>query len=386
MVEGYLLFKNGSYENYYTGTKLQKIDADFLARRNTLYLRSFTAQDLPGTGNLTAKGEIFLKQGDLYPFNLDANFTHLNFLEIDLVSATANGSIYIEGNSAAAVAKGDIQILQSDFSVPDHIPRPLPNLQVVYINQIHPVAPLETQYRPYPLHLDLHVTAPEAVTISGRGLSSEWKGDFQIGGTYTSPSAKGKLELIDGEFNFSARSFKLTEGSLSLSGLENEMPYLNIAGSMETHGVGITARLKGPLNDPQITLQSSPPLPLGSIMSYLLFGQDLSEISGFQALQLANSLASLAGSGPDIMESTRKSLGVDRLRIITDPTEEGEIVALEVGKYVSNGVLVTFSQGTNDSSSNISVEVEISGNFVFQVQSDQRQEQGIFTLKWNHNY
>ena len=193
--------------------------------------------------------------------------------------------------------------------------------------------------------------------------------------------------MIQGEFNFSSRSFKLSDGSLTLSGKEHQLPYLNIAGSMETKGILITARLKGPLNDPQITLQSSPPLPLGSIMSYLLFGQDISEIGGFQALQIATSLASLAGAGPDVMENTRKSLGVDRLRVITDPTGEGgETVALQVGKYVSKGVLVSFTQGTEESSTNISVEIELKDNFVFQIESDQRQEQGKFTLKWNLNY
>lgn len=386
LVNGYLHFENGSYENYYTGTQLHNISADLLAEQNTVYLRSLKAQD-SDAGNLTAAGEIALKQGDLYPFRLDASFSQLKFVEIDLVSATANGKIHIEGNSTSAVAKGEVHIAQCDLTIPDHIPRPLPNLQVVYLNPVHPVPPPETEYRPYPLYLDLHVSAPSSVSIAGRGLSSEWKGDFHLGGTYTSLAAKGKLELIDGSFNFSSRSFRLTEGSLSLSGAEHEMPYLNLAAETDTHGVSIIARLKGPLNDPQITLQSVPPLPLSSIMSYLLFGQDLSEISGYQAIQIASSLAGLAGTGPDIMESTRRSLGVDRLRVITDPTEEGgETVALQVGKYVSKGVLVSFSQGADDSSTNISVEVELKGNFVFQVESDQRQEQGIFTLKWSKNY
>jgi hypothetical protein len=386
LVAGVLQFENGSYENYYTGTQLQNIRADFLAEKNTLYLRSFQAQDAK-SGTLTATGEISLKQGDLYPFHLDVAFNQLQFAEIDLVSAAANGNVHIEGNATSALAQGDVHILQCAFTIPDHIPRPLPNLQVVYLNPIHPPPPPETAYQPYPLHLDLRVFAPQSVTIAGRGLSSEWKGDFQLTGTYTAPAAKGKLELIDGEFNFSSRSFKLTEGSLSLSGVEHEMPHLNLAAATETHGVSILARLKGPLDDPQITLQSVPPLPLGSIMSYLLFGQDLSEISGFQAIQIASSLASLAGTGPDIMESTRRSLGVDRLRVISEPTEEGgETVALQVGKYVSKGVLVTFSQSASDSGPEISVEVELKGNFVFQVQNDQRQEQGIFTLKWSRNY
>ncbi|MBU6445966.1 MAG: hypothetical protein KGQ49_01035 [Verrucomicrobia bacterium] len=53
---------------------------------------------------------------------------------------------------------------------------------------------------------------------------------------------------------------------------------------------------------------------------------------------------------------------------------------------MSKGVLVSFSQGADESSTNISVEIELKNNFVFQIESDQRQEQGRFTLKWNLNY
>lgn len=387
LVEGKFVFENGQYENYYSGTTLTHITADVLAEKNTLYVRTITAHDRSGTGTLSGNGELHLLQSDLYPFRLDFELVGLQFAEIDLVKATINGKVRLEGNALTAVAKGNVQIIQSELSIPDHIPRPLPNLEVVYRNAIHPIEPPKKDYQPYPLRLDLNITTPADILISGRGLNSRWKGAFHLGGTYTSLAAKGNLTLIEGEFNFSSRSFKLIEGSLGFSGIEHQMPYINLAGQMQTKGITITARLKGPLDDPQITLLSNPPLPLGSIMSYLLFGQDISEIGGFQALQLATSLASLAGTGPDVMEATRKSLGVDRLRVVTEPTEEGgETVALQVGKYISKGVLVSFTQGTDESSTNISVEIELKNNFIFQIESDQRQEQGRFTLKWNLNY
>lgn len=387
LVQGRLIFNNGSYENYYSGTYLQNIHAELFAEKNILYLRKLTAEDQTGIGMLSGDGEIRLLQSDLYPFRFDLTFNQLQFVEIDLVDARAAGKVRIEGNALSAVAKGNVLIQKCALTIPDHIPRPLPHLKVTYRNQINPVAPPEKTYKPYPLHLDVNVSAPTDVSISGRGLSSDWKGEFHLGGTATALAAKGKLELNEGQFSFSSRTFKLTEGSLSLSGIEHQMPHLNIAATTETKGIQITARLSGPLDNPQITLQSSPPLPLGSIMSYLLFGQDISEIGGFQALEIASSLASLAGTGPDVMENTRRSLGIDRLRVISDPDAEGgETVSIQVGKYVAKGVLVTLTQGTDESSTNISVEVELKNNFVFQIESDQDQEQGKFTLKWSLNY
>lgn len=386
-LEGVVLFDQGLYENYYTGTRLQNIQAQINAEKTRLLLTRLTAQDGPGTGSLSAKGHMDLVLANHYPFQIDTLFNQLQFVEIDPLTAQAEGSIHIEGNSTSALAKGNVQITRTQFSIPEHIPHSIPELQVTYRNPIHPVPPPQTDYKPYPLFLDLHISAPDSISVQGRGLESQWKGEFQLGGTLTSPVAIGKLDLMQGEFHFSSRHFKLTEGSLSLSGSEHEIPYINLAAAVETKGIAITARLNGPLNNPQITLQSVPPLPLGSIMSYLLFGQDLSEISGFQAIEIASSLASMAGTGPDVMESTRRSLGVDRLRVVANPDGQGgESIALEVGKYVSDGVLVTFTQGSEESSTNISVEVELKNNFIFQIESDQRQEQGRFTLKWNLNY
>ncbi len=79
---------------------------------------------------------------------------------------------------------------------------------------------------------------------------------------------------------------------------EREMPSINIAALTHQKGVAITARLKGPLNSPQLTFQSAPPLPLSAIMSYLLFGQDLSEISGFKLCSSRRRSRVLPDRGP----------------------------------------------------------------------------------------
>lgn len=387
-IDGKLHFENGYYENYLTGTRLLDIKADGIANGDRITIDSFAASD--GKGILTASGRVDFLPAQDFPFFFDISFNHFPITDIDLVSAEAEGKIEIEGNLKGALAKGRLEVVRSDLHVPDRIPRSLPNLVVVYKNAVKPIPQPELELKePYPLKLDLEVKAPDGIFIDGRGLNSEWKGDFHIGGTYTSLAAQGKLELIKGEFLFSGRRFKLLDGALSFTGKEREMPYLNLAAQMEVKDISITARLKGPLNNPQLTLQSVPPLPLSTIMSYLLFGQEMAEINSFQALQLANSLASLAGQGPDVLENTRRALGVDRLNIVSVPSSDAEMedaIAVQVGKYISEGVLVSYSQGAEDSSSNINIEIELKGGWIVQLESDQRQEQGKFTIKWNHNY
>jgi autotransporter translocation and assembly factor TamB len=383
-IEGGFTYKNGTYENYMSGTHLTEIEAAGTARGKEIHLDSFKA------AGVTATGKIAMSPLDAFPFLFDVTFNRFQIAEIDLVSAEAEGRLQIVGNANTALAKGDLEILQTDLHIPDRIPRNFPNLVVVYKNVQKPIenATLSPK-EPYPLLLDINVTAPEGIFIDGRGLDSEWKGTFHVGGTHTELMAQGKLELINGKFVFSGREFKLQDGSLSFRGKEHEMPILNLVGQMQVKDVLITATMKGPLNNPQLTLQSVPPLPMGTIMSYLLFGQELAEINSFQALQLANSVAALAGQGPDVLEKTRKALGVDRLNIVTQKSDDADVedtIALQVGKYVSEGVLISLTQGAEDAAPDISIALELNGGWTIQLDSDQRQEQGKVTVRWNRTY
>lgn len=389
VLEGDFNVQNGTYENYITGMQWNTLAINAKAKGDRIQIH-FSALDQHQEGSITADGTVKLDPKKDFPFQFDVQLNQLQAAQIDLVSATIQGQLTLTGNRKQALAKGEIEVLNSLMHIPSHIPRLLPELAVVYKNASKPPPTIQLADRaPYPLYLDLNVKAPENIFIEGRGLNSSWKGDFHVGGTFTSMTAQGKLELIQGSFLFSGRSFRLIDGSLTFRGKEKEMPWIDIAAFMQVKDVSITTRLKGPLNQPQITLQSVPPLPMSTILAYLLFGQDMSEINSFQALQLANSLASIAGEGPDVMEKARKSLGVDRLQVVSVPTgdeELSETIALQVGKYVSEGILVSITQGAEDSSTNISIEVEMKHGFILQMESDQRQEQGKFTLKWAKSF
>jgi autotransporter translocation and assembly factor TamB len=391
LLQGTMQLTHGYYENYFTGTELMNVQGLIQAHENRLILKKFSGSD-GKKGEIQATGELLLHPKDLFPFSINASLKRFLSLQIDLVTAETEGTIHISGNQKGANIEGTIEVVESDLNIPNKIARLLPDLQITYKNPIKPaqLPSLENNYF-YPLHLNLKVIAPDSIFIDGRGLLSEWKGDFSIHGTYDAPAMEGNVSLIQGNFSFSGRKFKLTDGSLTFSGTPNQMPQIDLSGVMDVSDLSILAKLKGPLNNPQILLQSVPPLPLSSIMSYLLFGRDLAEINSFQALELASSLASIAGEGPEILEKTRKALGVDRIEIVTQPNgcdadELEQTIALQVGKYVSEGVFVSFTQGAEDASGNIGIEVDLKHGFVLELESDQRQQQGKFTLKWARSY
>ena len=84
----------------------------------------------------------------------------------------------------------------------------------------------------------------------------------------------------------------------------------------ETTAADVTARISvtGPASQPAFAITSNPSLPEDEILSRVLFQKSSGSLSAFQALQLANAVATLSGQG-DAFEHLRKSLGVDSLDI-----------------------------------------------------------------------
>jgi translocation and assembly module TamB len=146
--------------------------------------------------------------------------------------------------------------------------------------------------------------------------------------------------------------------------------------------LNVTVIFRGSFRSPQLIFQSNPPLSTSSILARILFNKDVSELNASQAGQLAYTIISLSGSsGPTILDTIHKNLGIDRLGISVN--EETGKVSVQIGKYLTEGVMITLSQSTEQS--HVIVEVELKGGFVLQAET-QFNDQGKFIFKWNKNY
>jgi len=380
--KGNLHWSQGKYRNEMTGTSLKNIEACFHTEKKMLILDQLQANDEQG-GSLLAKGELAMDIKDNFPFTLDASLDNLCFLQFDFISANFSGPLAISGNAHSATAKGALHVDEATLFIPEKLPVDIPQLDVTLLNM--PPECVQGLLSPsfYPLHYDLQLGAPQKVFVRGRGLNSEWKGNVHLRGTNLNLNAEGQLHLVKGEFSFSGKNFELTQGEIAISDQPSQNAYLNLSGTLSLEDLTVLALLRGPFRSPQLTFQSIPSLPTSSLLSRILFNKDISEISPFQALHLAQTLVSLAGgAAPDLLEKIRTTLGVDRLNIVSAPNGSDQ-VNIQIGMYLTEGVLVTLSQGID--SNQVIVEVELGKGFVFQAET-QEEEEGKFILKWKKNY
>lgn len=373
---GTIEVQNGSYENYFTGMMFHDIQLKAQSEGNVVRFTSIEAKDTEG-GSVTGTGRLTLQEK--LPFSFEANTHNLKILELNWLSGAISGPVNISGNTDSTLAKGNVVVSRADFHIPDQLPIDIPNLPVTYMNQ--PPYLNEVMIKPeksYPFYYDAELSSDGNIFLSGRGLESELEGKVHLSGKNHSCDVGGTLRLQKGKFSFSGKDFTLTNGEITFS----PTAYLNITGTLSLPNLTVTAMLRGPLTSPQLTFQSNPSMPTSSILAQILFNKDISELNAAQALQLADTIVTLSGgAGPGVLETIRKSLGVDRLNIVS--SGDSDQVSVQIGKYLTQGVMVTLSQSAE--SSQIIVEIQLKGGFVLQAET-QEDEQGKFSFKWNKNY
>ncbi|HEX8261455.1 MAG TPA: translocation/assembly module TamB domain-containing protein, partial [Allosphingosinicella sp.] len=193
-----------------------------------------------------------------------------------------------------------------------------------------------------PWKLDLQVDAPGRLMVTGLGINSEWSADLAIAGTVTEPRIKGQADLVRGSYDFAGRRFDLERGAIRFLGESPVNPALDITAEGGVQGLNAVIRVTGRGMKPEITFTSTPALPQDELLSRLLFGTSITNLSAPEALQLAAAVASLNSSGGNLdpINAVRAATGLDRLRIVPADITTGQGTAIAAGKYLGRRVYV----------------------------------------------
>ncbi len=189
--------------------------------------------------------------------------------------------------------------------------------------------------------LDLTISAPNRIFIRGRGIDAELGGEIRLTGTTAAVVPSGAFDLVRGRLDILGKRLVLDRATLALEG--SFVPQILVSASSANDGIISYVTVEGPADSPTVTFSSSPDLPQEEVLSQLLFGRGLQNISPLQAVQLANAVATLAGRGGlGIVNRLRSGFGLDDLDLTT--AEDGS-TALRAGKYLSENVYTELEVG-----------------------------------------
>jgi translocation and assembly module TamB len=360
-----------TYENQAYGTRLTQMALAGRFTGERLEIESLTAR--AGDGTISAKGYVSLAADSGYPMDIAATVDNARLARSDALSARATGNIRLTKKAGeTALLSGELRLPETRYQMIRQGAAEVPQLTGVRFKPSRgrqlvtgdepatPTAGLLSLIR-----LDLKLTARDELYVSGMGLESEWRANFRVGGTSAQPTLAGQVELIRGTLGFAGRQFELSSGHLDFTGGQTIDPVIAITGTEDIEDITVNVNVSGRALNPQVAFSSTPGLPQDEILSRILFGSSIANLSAVQAVQLAASLNSLraTGGGLNPLGKLRSAAGIDRLRILGADQTTGRGTALAAGQYITNDIyveLITDARGFTATQIEISLSKALS--------------------------
>ncbi|QIG80152.1 translocation/assembly module TamB domain-containing protein [Stakelama tenebrarum] len=344
-LNGVVRASNLTYENENYGTRLTNMKVDGRFSNDQLVVENITAT--AGEGSISAKGRVGLSADAGFPVELRAEFENAQLASSDALEGAANGWIEVTNNADAALIKGRLTIPEARYKIIRQ-----GSAEVAQLEGVRRVRPGEEDsgyQRPerrragHPIRLDLVVSADNQLFVSGMGLDSEWSARITVNGTAANPRVGGYARVVEGQYSFAGRRLELSRRSaVNFEGAALTNPSLDIQASTTAENVTATIVIGGTAQQPNISFASTPSLPQDEVLSRLLFGDSVTNLSATEALQLAAALNSLRGSGGGLnpLGELRQAAGIDRLRVLGSDETTGRGTALAAGQYLTNDIYV----------------------------------------------
>jgi translocation and assembly module TamB len=377
----------GSYEISDIGVLLTDITASIQVNGPLLSITEISAVDGKG-GHILGKGFYIINERQNYPFSLNLALQETTLLNQDYLKIICNGPLIFKGNNNEGVIVSKLEASSALISIPERSSSTINTVDVIYVNipekNPQPQSLLVTQKSSWPLSLDINLKIPKTLNIQGRDLSSVWRGEIDVQGTSKNPLLYGELKIVEGQYLFNGNPFALNQATVTFSGDFDKKTTLYAIASKDLDRVKVDVIAKGPVKNPAISFRSNPPMPQREILSWLLFNRGTSQISPFQGAQLSESITNLSTNqqGPDVLSKIRSMLKIDRFEIGRNQTNENEGVNVEVGKYISDNILISVIKSDVN---RIALEATLSDQIKLQAQVGDDSE-GKLMLRWKKDY
>ncbi|CCW18527.1 hypothetical protein EBBID32_28800 [Sphingobium indicum BiD32] len=335
-----------TYENETFGTRVTQMKLDGRFTNDRLEIRDFSGR--AGDGTVKASGTVGLAADSGFPMNIAIALDRARLARSEAITSVVSGTMAITNSPASGgLIKGDLTLPETRYKVAWQGGTDIRQLQGVrrkgegvdILDQR--MAARQAAAKPADWKLDIRLRADNEIYVTGMGLDSEWKTAMRVTGTTANPRVVGRLEVLRGRYSFSGKQFDLEQGVITFNGpMLNPVLAIRAQTRIDTVTAGI--QVSGSAQQPDIAFISTPTLPQDEILSRILFGDNVANLSAMQAVQLAAALNGLRGGsgGLNPMGKLQGASGVDRIGIVGGDEATGRGTSLAVGQHISNNVYV----------------------------------------------
>ena len=176
-----------------------------------------------------------------------------------------------------------------------------------------------------------------------------------------------------------------SRGTLQFPNDRTNDPLIDIGAEHQLSGLTAFLNISGKASAPTLEMSSTPYLPENEILSRILFGTSVAQLTAVEAVQLASAVHSISnGGGQGWMGGIRRAIGVDRLSIDNNSSREYG-TTITGGKYLTDNVYVEVSTAPATGETATSVEVGLSRNLSLVTRRTLDHDNNL-SIKWFWDY
>ncbi len=183
----------------------------------------------------------------------------------------------------------------------------------------------------------------------------------------------GAFTLTRGRLAILGQRLTFESGSVTLVG--DLDPMLNFVARTEGNGITVFVILSGRVSDLDVQFTSNPTLPQDEVLSRLIFGRSMGELSPLQLAQLAGAAAELVGGGGGggLVDGLRAAAGLADLDVVTDSSGN---VGVQAGTYIQDNVYLGVQAGANGQSK-VTINLDVTDDLVVKGSAGQNGDTGL---------
>jgi len=236
--------------------------------------------------------------------------------------------------------------------------------------------PVEEQSGPI-TQVDIKIILGDKVKLKALGFQGRLTGDLRVtGNTSDILLGNGEIKIKDGSYLAYGQLLKVDDGSIRFAGGAIDNPELDIKAVRVGKDYKAGLHIEGYASSPQANLFSEPNMSQDNVLSYILLGKPLEQASATDAALLASAASGLGlQNGAMIGDEIASTFGLDEFSVQGDSADNA---ALQVGKYLSPKLYLSYGIGVFESVSTVELRYQLSK--IWSLKAESGTESGVDLL------
>lgn len=359
-VTGQFLVQDGTIKLKSLGQPIQKVAVDIQFEGDTMNIKAFNGS--MGAGSYQLSGQVGWQGLALSDYNVSLSLDHLG----------------VEHKYFKGPLQGNLQLTTTKRG------RPLVSGSLLFENATIDI-PLIPEMSATDLNvaLDLEIVAGKRVRLYNSYLYDIMaEGKVKFGGTTQHPDTSGRFNAVRGTVSYLRTSFKIKDAAAEFTQVGSFMPVIRLNASTRLEKTTIDLAITGPAQEMEMKLTSEPEMSQQEILSLLTLRSHYFDNKGSGAGDSGlgrDEIVGLLDAGLQMrfiaeMEGAfRKAFGVDEFRVVRgtlssdetdkDNTIDREVYNLEVGKYVTDRLMLSYTMGVDHDERSMGFRYDLSHRF-----------------------